>query len=213
MATQVLIDGNHLGDLAALGLVHWTPVGGVQWFLEQLHVTGNLPWWVAIVGLSVAVRVALGPLQLRMLVNNSKLAYASPEIQPLTDALKEAGSSRNQLAMAKVQKQMMDVYAKHDCHPLKSLLSPVVQLPIGISMFIAIRKMCVVPVESMKTGGFGWVTDLTAADPLYILPVVSSLSMLAMIRVSGSLAHPIFLDCSSPSSFRCQLQTPPKPLH
>jgi YidC/Oxa1 family membrane protein insertase len=52
-----------------------------------------------------------------------------------------------------------------------------------ISAFIAIRKMCNLPVESFTTGGALWFNDLTIADPTYILPIISTGSILLMIHV------------------------------
>ena len=62
-----------------------------------------------------------------------------------------------------------------------SMLFPMIQLPFVISTFIAIRKMCKLPVESMETGGALWFTDLTIADPYFILPTIASASILAIV--------------------------------
>ena len=43
--------------------------------------------------------------------------------------------------------------------------------------------MASVPIESMKTGGMLWFTDLTVSDPYYVLPVLSCLSFMATIEV------------------------------
>jgi YidC/Oxa1 family membrane protein insertase len=43
--------------------------------------------------------------------------------------------------------------------------------------------MCNLPVESFTTGGALWFTDLTIADPTYILPILSTTSILIMIHV------------------------------
>ena len=37
--------------------------------------------------------------------------------------------------------------------------------------------------DGFKEGGFGWITDLSMADPYYILPVLSAASMLATLEV------------------------------
>lgn len=57
------------------------------------------------------------------------------------------------------------------------------KFPFVISAFIAIRKMCNLPVESFTTGGALWFNDLTIADPTYILPIISTGSILLMIHV------------------------------
>lgn len=62
-----------------------------------------------------------------------------------------------------------------------SMLVPLIQFPFVVSTFIAIRKMCKLPVESMETGGALWFTDLTIADPYFILPTVATASILAIV--------------------------------
>lgn len=44
--------------------------------------------------------------------------------------------------------------------------------------------MANLPVESMKTGGTLWFTDLTVADPYYALPVITVAMLYATIEVS-----------------------------
>ncbi|KAK1890097.1 Mitochondrial inner membrane protein OXA1L [Dissostichus eleginoides] len=54
--------------------------------------------------------------------------------------------------------------------------------PVFISFFIALRKMSELPVPSMQSGGLLWFPDLTAADPLYILPVVVTGTMFFILE-------------------------------
>lgn len=57
------------------------------------------------------------------------------------------------------------------------------QAPVFISFFIALRKMAYAPVPSMQTGGLWWFTDLTLADPYYILPIAVTGTMFAILEV------------------------------
>ena len=59
-------------------------------------------------------------------------------------------------------------------------------MPIFISVFIGLRAMASLPIESMKTGGMFWFTDLTIPDPIYLLPVVTMGTLLATIEVTKS---------------------------
>ena len=59
----------------------------------------------------------------------------------------------------------------------------VVLLIMKPSLRVAIREMASVPIESMKTGGMLWFSDLTVPDPYYVLPVLSCLSFMATIEV------------------------------
>jgi YidC/Oxa1 family membrane protein insertase len=57
------------------------------------------------------------------------------------------------------------------------------QVTIFISFFLAVRNLAQLPVPGFSTGGIGWFTDLTMADPFYILPICSSLGMLLGFEV------------------------------
>lgn len=75
----------------------------------------------------------------------------------------------------------LDVHFNRISLPLLFLMF---QMPIFISVFIGLRAMATLPVASMATGGVLWFTDLTIPDPYYILPILTSLTMLATIEVS-----------------------------
>jgi len=72
-----------------------------------------------------------------------------------------------------------------EINPLKGLIPPFIQAPIFISFFFGIRGMANLPLDSFKDGGILWFTDLTLPDPLYILPVVTSLTLLATIELGA----------------------------
>ncbi|KAG7999437.1 Mitochondrial inner membrane protein OXA1L [Nibea albiflora] len=74
---------------------------------------------------------------------------------------------------------------KHDVNPLRGFLVPVVQAPVFISFFVALRKMAYLPVPSLQTGGVLWFTDLTAADPFYILPLAVTGTMFFILELGA----------------------------
>jgi len=51
-------------------------------------------------------------------------------------------------------------------------------------VFVGIRQMANLPVESMKTGGTAWFMDLTVSDPYFALPVMTVALLYATIEVS-----------------------------
>ena len=57
-------------------------------------------------------------------------------------------------------------------------------MPFMLSTFFAIRGMAKLPVESFQTGGALWFTDLTIADPFFLLPVLASASIITIIHVN-----------------------------
>lgn len=53
-----------------------------------------------------------------------------------------------------------------------------------LSVFIGLRRMASLPVESMKEGGILWFTDLTMPDPFYAMPLLTMGTFLATIEVN-----------------------------
>lgn len=55
------------------------------------------------------------------------------------------------------------------------------------TFFSIVRGLANLPLPQLKEGGLGWVTDLTAADPYYILPATSLLFTNLVFKVSMSI--------------------------
>lgn len=68
-------------------------------------------------------------------------------------------------------------------NPLKNMLVPLAQAPIFLSYFIGIRRMVNAPVESLHTGGMLWFSDLTIADPYYMLPLITCSTLFLTIQL------------------------------
>ena len=52
-------------------------------------------------------------------------------------------------------------------------------------MITALRGMAQVPVPGLQTGGVAWITNLVEADPYYILPIVTTLTLATMVEVGA----------------------------
>ncbi|XP_036374816.1 mitochondrial inner membrane protein OXA1L-like [Megalops cyprinoides] len=172
-------------SLAELGLGSYTPVGLVQNVLEFMHVDLGLPWWAAIVAGTVLARCAVFPIIVKGQREAAKLNNVLPEMTKLTNSLNEAKRSGNKFEYSKAYSEMMMFQKKHDVNPLRGFLVPLVQAPVFISFFIALRKMSYLPVPSMQSGGLWWFTDLTAADPYYILPLAVTGTMFAVLELGA----------------------------
>jgi YidC/Oxa1 family membrane protein insertase len=179
---QLLSATAQLGDFKALGLCNFTPVGGLEAMLEYIHVTSGLPWWSTIALATVAVRVALLPLMIKIQRNNAKLMNINPDVTRIMDNLKAAQAQGDSLATGKYSQEIAALFKKNDCHPMKSMGLPLIQMPVMISFFMAIRGMAEVPVPGLSTEGIAWFTDLAASDPYYILPVISAAGVMAVLE-------------------------------
>ncbi|KAL7875933.1 hypothetical protein AOLI_G00108960 [Acnodon oligacanthus] len=185
MALDILQAAGAEPSLAELGLGSFTPVGLIQNLLEFMHVGIGLPWWGAIVAGTIIARCAVFPVIVKGQREAAKLNNVLPEMTKLTNRMNEAKQSGNKFEFSKAYSDMMLFQKKHDVNPLRGFLVPLVQAPIFISFFIALRKMAYLPVPSLQTGGLWWFTDLTAADPFYVLPLAVTGTMFAILELGA----------------------------
>ncbi|XP_018017967.1 mitochondrial inner membrane protein OXA1L isoform X3 [Hyalella azteca] len=182
---------NSLGEatLTSLGLGGWGPVGLMQQFIELIHVHCGLPWWGAIAAVTVAFRLLMSPLVLMAQRNAAQLHNVSPQMQVLQMKITEARESGDQLQVSRYTNELMVFMKEKNVNPLKSMIVPIAQAPIFISMFVGLRRCAALPVASFTTGGLWWFSDLTVADPYYILPILTSITMYATIKIGTEVGR------------------------
>jgi YidC/Oxa1 family membrane protein insertase len=120
--------------------------------LEALHGLG-LGWGLAIVGLTLLVRVAIVPVTLRQLRAQRRLASHMPELKRLRE---RHGDDPDRL-----RKETIAYYQEHGVNPLGAFLPLLIQIPIFISLYALMR-------QDVKSGLFGhdgflFIPDLTAS--------------------------------------------------
>ncbi|XP_051937833.1 mitochondrial inner membrane protein OXA1L [Hippocampus zosterae] len=184
-AAEVLQAADPEARLVELGLAGHTPVGVIQNLLEFMHMDVGLPWWAAIVVGTVVARLAVFPVIVKGQREAAKLNNVMPEMTRLNSRMTEAKQSGNKFEFAKAYSDLTLFQKKHDVNPIRGFLIPLVQAPIFISFFMALRKMAYLPVPSMQTGGTLWFPDLTAADPFYILPLAVTGTMFFILELGA----------------------------
>ncbi|XP_077401466.1 mitochondrial inner membrane protein OXA1L [Vanacampus margaritifer] len=182
---EVLRAADPEARLAELGLAGHTPVGVIQNLLEFVHMDMGLPWWAAIVFGTVVARLAVFPVIVKGQREAAKLNNVMPEMNRLSGRMTEAKQSGNKFEFSKAYTEFTLFQKKHDINPLRGFLIPVVQAPIFISFFMALRQMSYLPVPSMQAGGALWFPDLTMADPFYILPLAVTGTMFFIVELGA----------------------------
>ncbi|QIN80570.1 membrane protein insertase YidC [Rubrobacter marinus] len=148
--------------------------------LEFFHAQG-LPWWLSIALLTIVVRTLLFPLTLKQV----KSMRAMQDLKPEMDRLRAKYKDNRQ----KQQEELMNLYQERQVNPLGGCLPLLVQMPIFITMFYVIRGFGEEHPDFVE-GGILWFQDLTQADPFYILPVVSAVTMLAASEITAKNLEP-----------------------
>lgn len=102
-----------------------------EWVLEALHSIG-LGWGLAIVGLTVLVRLSTVPLVVRSLRAQRELREHMPELKRLQQ---RHGQDRERL-----QRELQAYYREHGINPLSAFAPVLVQIPVFISLYYLMRQ-------------------------------------------------------------------------
>lgn len=155
----------------------------MQDLLEWTHITTGLPWYLTIGAVVLTVRLMLFPIMVRGISNNARMARIQPAMMDNIAKIKRAKEENNTYEAQRLQLETRKLMTDNDCHPLKGLVPPLFQMPLFIIFFLAIRGMANAGLPDFSTGGVAWFTDLSAPDPYYVLPVLSSAATLATLQV------------------------------
>jgi len=169
--------------LQSLGLASWWPNGLVQSALEAVHVGLNVPWWASIVITTLGLRILMFPLVVLAQRNSANMHNHMPIVQAHQEKFTRARVSGNPMEAARAGNEYMQYMKTHKINPVRSMAFPFMQVPVFLSVFIGIRQMANLPVESMTTGGALWFSDLTISDPFYALPVLTCATFFATVEL------------------------------
>jgi YidC/Oxa1 family membrane protein insertase len=148
------------------------------WLLTQLHTyIGNWGW--AIVALVVLLKMAFYWLNAKAYSSMAKMKAINPKVMELRERLKDKPQQ--------MQQEMMRIYREEKVNPLGGCLPIVAQMPF----FIALYWVLLSSVEMRGAPWLGWITDLSAKDPFFILPVLMTLTSLLQTWLNPTPPDPV----------------------
>lgn len=131
----------------------------LHWILSHLHkLVGN--WGFAIILLVLLINIAIYKLSEAQYVSAARMR----KLKPRMDALKERYGDDRQ----KQQQAMMELYKKEKINPVAGCLPILVTIPIFFALYTVLRES----VELRQAPFVGWIHDLSAADPYFVLPAL-----------------------------------------
>jgi YidC/Oxa1 family membrane protein insertase len=148
------------------------------WLMEFLHGL-VLNWGWTIVLLTLIVKVAFFPLQAASYRSMAKMKLVTPKLTALRERY---GNDR-----VKLNQAMMELYKTEKINPLGGCLPVVVQIPVFISLYWVLLAS----VEMRDAPWIGWIKDLAAPDPFYILPLLMAGSMIIQTRLNPTPPDPL----------------------
>ena len=120
----------------------------IDWLFRFL---GN--FGLAILAVTVIVKIIFFPLANRSYASMTKMKKLQPEMQKLQEVHKEDRTA--------LQREMMELYKREKVNPVAGCWPILIQIPV----FFALYKVLFVTIEMRHAPFFGWIQDLSAADP------------------------------------------------
>jgi len=152
---------------------------GFLWFISQMLFSGLVwiygivgNWGVAIILITIVVKTLMYPLTKKQYESMAKMRALQPKMEQLKQRY---GDDRQKFGQA-----TMELYRKEKVNPMGGCLPLLLQMPI----FLALYWVFLESVE-LRHAPFGlWITDLSAKDPYFILPILFGASMWLMQKLS-----------------------------
>ena len=150
----------------------------LYWLLDKLYgFIGNWGW--SIVALVVVLKIAFYWLNSQAYKSMGKMKAINPKIMEMRERLKDNPQQ--------MQMEMMKIYREEKVNPLGGCLPIAVQIPF----FIALYWVLLSSVEMRNAPWVGWVQDLAAPDPWFILPLLMTLTSLLQTWLNPTPPDPI----------------------
>ncbi|NNM18755.1 MAG: membrane protein insertase YidC [Croceitalea sp.] len=154
-----------LDDYEDLGLVESIPFGwGIFGWINRFVFTpfytflsSFLPFGIAIVVMTIIVRLALSPVTYKSYLSQAKMKVLKPEITEINEKFKDN-------AMKK-QQETMKLYNKAGVSPMSGCIPALLQLPIFYSLFMFFPTSF-----ALRQKSFLWAEDLSSYDTIFNLP-------------------------------------------
>ena len=148
------------------------------WVLSAIQKwVGN--WGVAIIILTIIIKLIFYPLSAASYKSMAKMRVLGPKMQKLKE---QFGDDRQRM-----QQAMVEMYKTEKIYPLGGCLPIVVQIPV----FIALYWVLLASVELRNAPFMLWITDLSAQDPYYILPVLMGITMIIQTSLNPTPPDPV----------------------
>ena len=150
----------------------------LYWLLDEIYgFIGNWGW--SIVALVVVLKIAFYWLNSQAYKSMGKMKAINPKIMEMRERLKDNPQQ--------MQMEMMKIYREEKVNPLGGCLPIAVQIPF----FIALYWVLLSSVEMRNAPWVGWVQDLAAPDPWFILPLLMTLTSLLQTWLNPTPPDPI----------------------
>lgn len=151
------------------------PLFGLMTWLHTY--IGNWGWTIVV--LTILIKLVFYPLSAASYRSMARMKLVAPRLKALKEKF---GDDRQKMNTA-----MMEMYRTEKINPLGGCLPIVVQIPVFISLYWVLLAS----VEMRGAPWIMWVEDLSASDPLFLLPAIMMATMFLQIRLNPTPPDPM----------------------
>jgi YidC/Oxa1 family membrane protein insertase len=150
----------------------------IFWVMDQIHkVLGNWGWTIIV--FTILIKLAFFPLSAAGYRSMAKVKLVTPKMQAIRERYKGDPAKMNQATM--------ELYKQEKINPLGGCLPILVQMPVFIALYWVLQAS----VEIRGAPWVGWIHNLAAPDPFFILPVLYAISMYITTKLNPAPADPM----------------------
>jgi len=145
-------------------------------------ITHNYGW--AIIVLTILIKIVLYPLQHKSIVSMKKMQRAQPKVEAIKNKYKKARTDAEQ--RQKMNVETMKLYQQEGINPMGGCLPIALQLPILWGFYGLLSRA----IELRGAPFMLWIHDLSAKDPLYITPILMTVTMFIQQLITPTTVDP-----------------------
>jgi len=160
----------------------WSPVAKIIDFLLKAFYEFFNNYGLAIIALSLTVKVVFYPLTHKSFRAMHKMQEDMKSIQPKLNELKKKYGNNQ----AKLNKATMELYKKEGVNPMSGCKSGCFPMLLQMPVFFALYAVLNTSIDMRGAYFLGWITDLSLPDPLRILPIFMGISMFWQQKMTGT---------------------------
>ncbi|HEY1726080.1 MAG TPA: membrane protein insertase YidC [Steroidobacteraceae bacterium] len=148
------------------------------WLLDHVHsLVRN--WGFAIIIVTMLLKLLFYPLAEASGRSMAKMKALSPRLTQLRETYKDDRE--------KLNRAMMELYKRESVNPLAGCLPMLIQIPVFLAFYWVLRDS----VELRQAPFILWIDDLSARDPLYVLPAIMAAAMFVQYKINPQVGDPM----------------------
>jgi YidC/Oxa1 family membrane protein insertase len=147
------------------------------WLLNNVHrLVGN--WGFAIIIVTMLLKLLFYPLAEASGRSMAKMKALAPRLTALRETYKDDRE--------KLNRGMMELYKREKVNPVAGCLPMLIQIPVFLAFYWVLRDS----VELRQAPFIFWINDLSAKDPLFVLPAIMAAAMFIQYKINPQVGDP-----------------------